>query len=254
MSGTEFRSALDDFLADHRYTPWRWCWPEDELASGADLYEVYLARMRALNERAMSSKAFGLELKDRDEPWRRGQGGRVVYTDLTLETRKERAEEEVWQSLVEDHFFMVMRDELLAHCDRRHADGSTCQHKLPPEIRQRVDDQALALAGGQARFDAYLERWYGPFLTWRPGDDPEAPREVVRKREAEDQVRRARRALKQGRSKLYEAQAAAKAARERYDAIKPDEPLRVPGPPPEPGSVLAQMTEFSLRLKERRTP
>jgi len=165
---------LTEWLDERRSEPWPFTLAGDfDMPAPAKALRDAFAEVRRAEDRTIpSQRDFGMAVKEAGfEPERTSAGH--FYPGLTIESRAERA-----RSNVRDYLGMREVSRLRAEADREHRarlhDGDErvpCAHEMPAEVTGRiVEARNAAVAALEADGTAadLLERWYGPYLRWRP--------------------------------------------------------------------------------------
>lgn len=213
-------SAIEDFVAERWAQPWkgRLSRFDEHEAPAKALYERYREWMEARGDKPLSHVDFGAAVQAVPGVGRARVPSGIVYSGITVETRRERAEAGVRRKLF-DPAMAALTDhpgyaKWRAHHDEHARSFSFCEHepKDPDVIALLAEVEAVI----GAQLPAAVETEYGPWLRWQPGE-PDPGVAIYR---AEDEARRAEIIE---RIETMQAEDAAEAAklREEYDAVYP---------------------------------
>jgi hypothetical protein len=206
-------TALDDFISSRSLYPWTWVegvpGSEGDGAPARELHEAYQAEMQAQDRPVLSPNEFARALRERGIESTKHASGHV-YETLTVLSRAERAREAVRMSLWMEEYPKHYRAAVAEHAARRHPGGELCSHELPAEVRALLREATQARVDeweADGRLDRRIERRYGDYLRWQPGEPSPA---LARMRNAER--RRATTVLKTVPAQIVETEAALKVA------------------------------------------
>lgn len=177
MSATieEFINGTGQGAGDERHAM---PWPTEPDGDGAPASELY-ARFKAEwtgEGRCPNITEFGVWLKDHGFEKREVESGHV-YPALTVATRWERATESIQYVLREEERPAIARLMQAEHDERKHPDGSECEHELP---EAELDARTEFSVTHHRSFWNMFNNQFGPYIhVWRPGEpDPTYPEAV----------------------------------------------------------------------------
>jgi hypothetical protein len=185
-------TALQEFLDARRL----WPWPVDGSApivipAGATaLRDAYTALAEADNRPVLSTRDFGVAVRASGFVADRSPEGNI-YQDLMVETRVECARSAVLEDLYQRELGLLLAVERRDHIDRAHGGaewvwveakdrslGATgqwersCRHEAPEVVMAEKGRLAHANVAAipTSEIEDRIERRFGPYLRWQPGD------------------------------------------------------------------------------------
>jgi hypothetical protein len=169
-------SALDDFLWEHRTgdLPITDGLLDYDGAPSTALYAAYQAYCLTADRTVMKVPEWRKAMVAAGREPMKVESG-MVYADLTVASRHERAQARVIHDLRNMAAALERSAAIGAHRLRRHPDGDTCEHIPPPAETQAIADRvAAAVEAYQAEgmVDSEVAIRFGWYLRRQPGEPP----------------------------------------------------------------------------------